>query len=206
MEIFARGTNLPSSRIVVATQVVEKGITIPGIKCMIDSGRMIRNHRGVLCHVNINESTKIQRRGRLGRVDSGVYISMLPVREYTLIPYPDAELFLLDPSFFTDFYNLKGKLVDLETREDWLAIYPYLSISTAPLSPWMLWGKTSELMTKTLLRTETIERFKTLWCGLVSYNTDDTTEDLLDTYYKELENLRHYPKENIINEAFSFVI
>ena len=66
VQIFARGSSLPNSKIIVATQVIEKGVTIPGVSYMIDTGRMIRNHKGVLCHVNINESTKTQRKGRLG--------------------------------------------------------------------------------------------------------------------------------------------
>ncbi len=67
-------------RIVLATNVAETSLTIPGIDCVIDSGlerrTHLRNGRSVLALSAISNDSKLQRRGRAGRVKPGLCIAL----------------------------------------------------------------------------------------------------------------------------------
>ena len=67
--------HVPADGHILATQMVDFGVTIKGITCVIDSGVSITNHKGTVQRTWSSEKTRIQRRGRTGRTDIGVYIN-----------------------------------------------------------------------------------------------------------------------------------
>lgn len=65
--------DVPATGHVVATSIVDAGITIPGVDCVIDTSDRIVNDRGQLKRVVVDTATQIQRAGRTGRTCPGVY-------------------------------------------------------------------------------------------------------------------------------------
>jgi ATP-dependent helicase HrpA len=97
MPLFARLTSAEQSRvfarqrerkIIVATNVAETSITIPGIKYVIDSGLARisryspRTRTTSLPVMPISRSSCDQRKGRCGRVQDGVCIRLFPAEDY----------------------------------------------------------------------------------------------------------------------------
>ncbi|WP_245709967.1 helicase-related protein [Ferrimonas sediminum] len=66
----------PRRRIILATNVAETSLTIPGVTCVVDSGLERRTHqrngRTVLGLHRISKASAAQRAGRAGRVQAGV--------------------------------------------------------------------------------------------------------------------------------------
>jgi ATP-dependent helicase HrpA len=87
--VFARQ---PARKIIVATNVAETSITIPGIKYVIDSGlarisRYSPRTRTTSLPVSpISRSSCDQRKGRCGRVQNGVCIRLFPEDDYETRP------------------------------------------------------------------------------------------------------------------------
>jgi ATP-dependent helicase HrpA len=87
--VFARQ---PERKIVVATNVAETSITIPGIKYVIDSGLARvsryspRSRTTSLPVVPISKSSCDQRKGRCGRVQNGVCIRLFTKEDYETRP------------------------------------------------------------------------------------------------------------------------
>jgi len=83
--VFAR---LPERKIIVATNVAETSITIPGIKYVIDSGLARisryspRTRTTSLPVVPISKSSADQRQGRCGRVQNGVCIRLFSEADF----------------------------------------------------------------------------------------------------------------------------
>jgi ATP-dependent helicase HrpA len=75
-------------KIVVATNVAETSITIPGIKYVVDTGLarisqyLPRSRTTALPVVPISKSSADQRKGRCGRVQNGVCIRLYPEEDY----------------------------------------------------------------------------------------------------------------------------
>jgi ATP-dependent helicase HrpA len=87
--VFSR---LPQKKIIVATNVAETSITIPGIRYVIDSGlaRIARysprTRTTSLPVVPVSKSSCDQRKGRCGRVQNGVCFRLFPENEYQSRP------------------------------------------------------------------------------------------------------------------------
>ena len=87
--VFARQ---PERKIIVATNVAETSITIPGIKYVIDSGLARisryspRTRTTSLPVVPISRSSCDQRKGRCGRVQDGICIRLFPADDYETRP------------------------------------------------------------------------------------------------------------------------
>ncbi len=81
---------IPSQRqkIVVATNIAETSITVPGIKYVVDSGlaRMarynIRSHTKALPVLPISKASANQRAGRAGRLEAGICIRLYEEEDY----------------------------------------------------------------------------------------------------------------------------
>ncbi len=101
MPLFARLTateqsrvfdRQPQRKIIVATNVAETSITIPGIKYVIDSGLARissyspRTRTTSLPVVPISRSSCDQRKGRCGRVQNGICIRLFPEKDYETRP------------------------------------------------------------------------------------------------------------------------
>lgn len=88
---------IPSDKYhVVATSVVDAGITIPGIDCVIDSGWRIVNDRGELKRVPIDMATSLQRRGRTGRTCPGTYYQLEKIADVVYEPGPSVSSVLAE--------------------------------------------------------------------------------------------------------------
>jgi ATP-dependent helicase HrpA len=94
--VFAPGT---SRRIVLATNVAETSITVPRIRCVIDSGLARVNRYSQRAKVQrlqiepISQAAAQQRAGRAGRTAPGVCIRLYDEQDYARrAPYTDPEL------------------------------------------------------------------------------------------------------------------
>jgi ATP-dependent helicase HrpB len=92
----------PSRRIILSTNVAETGLTIPGVRAVVDSGleRRVRFHpRTGMDHwetAEISEASATQRRGRAGRLGPGICLrwwrSSLPRRPFSPPEILEADL------------------------------------------------------------------------------------------------------------------
>ena len=84
-KVFSR---LAARKIIIATNIAETSITIPGIKYVIDTGLARISHYSsrsrstALPVVKISRSSADQRKGRCGRVENGVCIRLYPEDDY----------------------------------------------------------------------------------------------------------------------------
>jgi len=94
-KVFSR---LAVRKIIIATNIAETSITIPGIKYVIDTGLARISHYSsrsrstALPVVKISRSSADQRKGRCGRVENGVCIRLYPEEDYesrTLYTLPE---------------------------------------------------------------------------------------------------------------------
>jgi ATP-dependent helicase HrpA len=80
--------NTAARKIIVATNVAETSITIPGIKYVVDTGLarisqyLPRSRTTSLPIVPVSRSSADQRKGRCGRVENGVCIRLYPEEDY----------------------------------------------------------------------------------------------------------------------------
>ena len=108
-------------RIVLATNVAETSLTVPGIRFVVDSGvarvkrYSYRNKVEQLQIEPIAQSSANQRAGRCGRVAAGVCIRLYSEEDYTLRPaYTDPEV--LRSSLAAVIMRMKSlRLTDVET-------------------------------------------------------------------------------------------
>jgi hypothetical protein len=73
---------------IIATQVVDAGITIKGLKTVIDTGRSIVNDKGEVKTVHANVATCEQRAGRTGRQCDGIYYLLSHATAEQFVPFP----------------------------------------------------------------------------------------------------------------------
>ncbi|MDP3285041.1 MAG: helicase-related protein, partial [Desulfobacterales bacterium] len=94
-KVFSR---LAARKIIIATNIAETSLTIPGIKYVIDTGLARISHYSsrsrstALPVVKISRSSADQRKGRCGRVENGVCIRLYPEEDYksrTLYTLPE---------------------------------------------------------------------------------------------------------------------
>jgi len=100
-EVLAAQTG-PSYRIILATNIAETSLTIPGVRAVVDSGleRRVRFHpRTGMDHwetVDISEASALQRQGRAGRLGPGIclrwYSSTEQRRSFSLPEIMEADL------------------------------------------------------------------------------------------------------------------
>jgi len=87
--VFARTA---ARKIIIATNIAETSITIPGIKYVVDTGLARisqytpRTRTTSLPVTAISQSSAEQRKGRCGRVESGVCIRLYPEKDFKLRP------------------------------------------------------------------------------------------------------------------------
>ena len=88
---------------IVATNVAQTSITIPGIQVVIDSGLELRREvvNGIVgLHIRaISLKDREQRKGRAGRTEIGLFIDHCPFEERSKWPKPEFERELLDQLF-----------------------------------------------------------------------------------------------------------
>ena len=106
-KVFARTA---ARKIIVATNVAETSITIPGIKYVVDTGLarisqyVPRSRTTCLPVVPISRSSADQRKGRCGRVQNGICIRLYPEEDY------------LNRPLFTQPEILRSNLADVILR------------------------------------------------------------------------------------------
>ena len=83
---------MPKRKIIIATNIAETSITIPGIKYVIDTGFARISHYAprsrstALPVVRVSKSSADQRKGRCGRVENGICIRLYPREDYESRP------------------------------------------------------------------------------------------------------------------------
>lgn len=98
--------NVPERKIIFSTNVAESGVTIPGLKYVIDSGRRYESifvgEEGLfeLKTTFVSKSESDQRRGRVGRVESGINYRLFSENEWKneFPEYKDPEILVDDVS------------------------------------------------------------------------------------------------------------
>lgn len=88
---------------IVATAVVDAGITIPGCDCVIDMGYEMVNDLGQLKTIVVTPSTATQRAGRTGRTNAGVYYCYTTPTKANYKPSPSITEILADSTMASHF-------------------------------------------------------------------------------------------------------
>jgi len=101
---------VPQSGHIVATAIVDAGITIPGCDCVIDMGTRVVNDQGATRVVPMDPATSIQRRGRTGRVRDGYYYYFVDPVDTMYNPSPSISNVLLDDAAAI-YFNVGCKLL-----------------------------------------------------------------------------------------------
>jgi hypothetical protein len=99
---------VPETGHIIATQIVDAGITIPGVTLVVDSGLSTVNHMGGITTIPSTMDTCIQRKGRTGRTGSGLYIRCS--RQFTNatpVSLPSVADFLDDELLWRSIYKRK---------------------------------------------------------------------------------------------------
>ena len=84
-KVFSR---LAARKIIIATNIAETSLTIPGIKYVIDTGlaRILqytpRSRSTALPVVKVSKSSADQRKGRCGRIENGICVRLYPKEDY----------------------------------------------------------------------------------------------------------------------------
>ena len=116
-ESIQRKIFAPSSkpRIILATNIAEASLTVPGVRYVIDTG-LIRVKRyapraGIdrLLTEKTSQASSIQRAGRAGRVAPGMAIRLFEEKDFLArAPYPEAEIFRQSLAHVALFMKAKG--------------------------------------------------------------------------------------------------
>eukprot|EP00919_Chromeraceae_sp_WS-2016_P052112 GHVR01123515.1.p1 GENE.GHVR01123515.1~~GHVR01123515.1.p1 ORF type:complete len:474 (+),score=20.71 GHVR01123515.1:163-1584(+) len=107
--VDAATANTPNHGHLIATQVADSGMNFPGdpISCVVDSGIMMTSHKGQMLTRVVTSMLSAQRRGRTGRNCNGLYVNCRQPSDKPVIHYPDFETYLRDPSFWSEWCDLK---------------------------------------------------------------------------------------------------
>jgi hypothetical protein len=117
--LWAGQPRVPASGDIVATQVVDSGIDIPGITLLIDKGVRVVQNQGITQVLPTDPSTDIQRRGRTGRRSQGwVYTTLLAGTGAQPTPYPSYTRIMEEVSARAWLFARLG-------IEDTTAVYPF---------------------------------------------------------------------------------
>jgi len=109
--------------VIVATSIVDAGITIDGVTCVINSGYSVVNHKNVLFNIVQTESTNEQRLGRTARTQDGIGINLVKPKNFDYIQYPTMTQVLEEFEIVSKYYNIKNLLDPLPTDANSLNQY-----------------------------------------------------------------------------------
>jgi hypothetical protein len=100
---------VPLTGDIVATQVVDSGIDIPGITIVIDKGKRIVSHKGETMSWDTDASVDKQRRGRTGRRNEGyVYTHTRAGTGEKPVPYPTYTRMMEEWSYRDRLFEILG--------------------------------------------------------------------------------------------------
>jgi len=109
--VYAGDRYIPEKGHIVATQVVDAGINIDGITCVIDTGYRVISHRGGIYKTEIDVNTSIQRAGRTGRYCDGAYVILREVQHnFKIVNYPDIMRYLEAESKVIEHFKIPLKI------------------------------------------------------------------------------------------------
>jgi ATP-dependent helicase HrpA len=98
-KVFGRGRNRRSRRVVLATNVAETSVTVPGIRFVVDSGLARVSRYSTRLKVQrlpvepISRASADQRKGRCGRVADGICVRLYSEEDYNARPeFTDPEV------------------------------------------------------------------------------------------------------------------
>lgn len=88
---------------IVATAVIDAGVTVPECDLVLDEGLEYVNHQGVLKCVAMSKNTQIQRAGRTGRTCPGTYVYYKMPRKEVYTPSPSVSSVLARDKYAEHF-------------------------------------------------------------------------------------------------------
>jgi len=100
---------VPDHGHLIATQIVDAGINIKGITCVIDTGTMLINHKGSMELWLSDVTNAAQRKGRTGRFCDGLYISLHTPGKEKQVSYPSLASYFEDPARYS-IYEISSSL------------------------------------------------------------------------------------------------
>jgi len=116
---------IPARKIIIATNIAETSITIPGIKYVIDTGLARISHYSsrsrstALPVVKISRSSADQRKGRCGRVENGVCIRLYPEEDYKSRP-----LYTLPEILRSNLADVILRMIALDLGD--ISVFPFI--------------------------------------------------------------------------------
>jgi hypothetical protein len=183
--LHAGDRRVPATGHIVATQMVNAGITIDGVTCVISSGREVVNHKGTVQTVACNAATFKQQKGRTGRTNEGLFIQCLPgarARHSTVVQLP----------------NVWEGLHDLE---GWNAAGKYnlrSNITTIPHSDELTDNRITSFLDFTGVSDDTFKRCAKAWWEILCSHSQLDTEQALAATTSAYDSLaRHMPSESV---------
>nr|QYV43074.1 MAG: hypothetical protein [Hypoviridae sp.] len=198
IDVMARGTGDPGSKVLLATQVAEKGVTIVGLEWVIDTGIMIRDHQGVLTTTRIDYRTYVQRRGRVGRTSQGHYVTLKKPVQLDVEPYPAFSTYLEEPAFFDGLHNIRSHIEVPSSGTHYQRITPYASLRLDCLHDVLREGSIPLVIGSLLLRYSRSPDFMLDFRRFLGGEVPTMYEDIFDLYSGTLLSLRDLPRQRLI--------
>jgi hypothetical protein len=87
--VTSKQREIPPNVHIVATSVIEASITVPGADVIIDTGERLVNDGGTLKRVPNDIPGSIQRKGRTGRTNNGLYVTLTKPVNKAYEPVPE---------------------------------------------------------------------------------------------------------------------
>jgi hypothetical protein len=134
--VHAGDRRIPADGHIVATQMVDSGVTIKGVSCVIDCMLSTVSHKGTVQMINSTETTSIQRKGRTGRTNNGLYIPLhKPSSRGEPITLPNAWDLMVHFEVYRPIYegtiNLSSLFVQVDSNTPGLRINKF-AVFTGP--------------------------------------------------------------------------
>lgn len=125
--LYADQRTVPDKGHIIATSIVDAGITIDGVTAVIDSGFSVVNHKNQLFNVYETSATLDQRLGRTARKCDGLAIQLQAPRDFDYIQYPSGLQMLERFVELSPFYKLQINLDALPYHPN--NVYPYVRLA-----------------------------------------------------------------------------
>jgi hypothetical protein len=116
--VWKGDTSIKPSDVYVCTAVVDAGITIPGVDCVIDSGHSVGRRLGKLGTFPSSRAVSDQRAGRTGRTCNGTYIRLST--KYDEEKFDFSSAFAANHHALARHYGEKREFTPMEEAIPWL--------------------------------------------------------------------------------------
>jgi hypothetical protein len=176
--VSSKARSIPKIGDIVATQIVDSGVDIPGITIVIDKGLRVVQDKGKTLVLPTDPSVDKQRRGRTGRRNLGfVYTSLVAGTGEHPLPYPTYTRIMEEVSAREWLFATLG-------IQDSTEVYSYFDASR--IDPRMSF-KTGEILT-----TNEKTSLAGWWClacsGIPTHQVDQAYDDIVTRGWSEKDD------------------